>query len=130
MKLKLVSCSQEYWEYVRKLRLDSRVIDGFVQTTHITGQDQISYMTKHSDNYRIALIDGHPCGYVGVIENDIRVCTDPDYQGKGIGKFMINELKKIWPDAIAKVKISNEASFKLFKSCGFEVEFLLMVQKS
>lgn len=130
MKLKLVSCSQEYWEYVRKLRLDSRVIDGFVQTTHITGQDQISYMSKHSDSYRIALIDGHPCGYVGVIENDIRVCTDPDYQGMGIGKFMINELKKIWPDAIAKVKVSNEASFKLFKSCGFEVEFFLMVQKS
>jgi len=129
MKLRLVSCSKEYWEYVRLLRLDPRVKDGFIQTSHITEPDQIAYMSEYSNCYRVALFDGKPCGYVGVIENDIRICTDPSFQGMGIGKFMINELKKIWPQALAKVKVSNEASFKLFKSCGYEVEFYLMTKK-
>ena len=130
MKLKLVSCSQEYWEYVRLLRLDPRVKDGFIQTSYITEQDQIAYMSEFSNCYRVAIFDGKPCGYVGVIENDIRICTDPSFQGMGIAKFMINEIKEIWPEALAKIKVSNEASFNLFKSCGFEIEFFLMAQKS
>jgi len=130
MKLTLVSCSQEYWEFVRILRLDPRVKEGFIKTTKITEQDQIAYMSEYSNCYRVALFDGKPCGYVGVIENDIRICTDPSFQGMGVGKFMINEIKKIWPEALAKVKVSNEASLNLFKSCGFEIEFFLMSQKS
>jgi ribosomal protein S18 acetylase RimI-like enzyme len=83
-------------------------------------------MTKYSQYYKVALVEGNPCGYVGVIENDIRVCIDPLYQGKGIGKFMISEIKKIWPDALAKVKVDNEASLKLFRACGYEIQFYLM----
>lgn len=126
MELVLVECSEEYWEYVRILRINPKVVDGFIQTTHISSEQQISYMEKYSPNYRIALIDGKPCGYVGVIDNDIRVCTDPDFQGKGIGKFMIEEIKKIWPEAVAKIKVANEASLKLFESCGYKVEYYLM----
>ncbi len=126
MKLALVDCSLNYWEYIRQLRLNPSVIDGFIKTEFITEEDQVLYMSKNSQYYKVALIDGKPCGYVGVIENDIRVCTDPLYQGKGVGKFMINEIKKIWPEALAKVKVTNEASLKLFKACGFEIEFYLM----
>ena len=49
-----------------------------------------------------------PVGYVGVVDNDIRVCTHPDFQGKGLGKFMIDEAMKIWPNAEAKVKKNNK----------------------
>ena len=126
MKLSLVNCTSEYWEYVRLLRLNPRVKKGFIQTTNISQEQQIAYMEKYASCYRIALADSKPCGYVGVIDNDIRVCTDPEYQGLGIGKFMITEIIKIWPDALAKVKVSNEASLKLFKSCGFKVEYHLM----
>jgi ribosomal protein S18 acetylase RimI-like enzyme len=124
--LALVDCSPKYWEYVRKLRLNPNVIDGFIKTEYITEVDQVSYMTKYSQYYKVALVEGNPCGYVGVIENDIRVCIDPLYQGKGIGKFMISEIKKIWPDALAKVKVDNEASLKLFRACGYEIQFYLM----
>jgi len=124
--LALVDCSPKYWEYVRKLRLNPNVIDGFIKTEYITEVDQVSYMTKYSQYYKVALVEGNPCGYVGVIENDIRVCIDPLYQGNGIGKFMISEIKKIWPDALAKVKVNNEASLKLFRACGYEIQFYLM----
>ena len=117
----IVACSSEYWEFVRLLRMDQRVIGGFLQTTPITKEQQERYMVDNSKYYRICLVDGKPAGYVGVIDDDIRVCTHPDFQGLGVGKFMINECMKIWPTAYAKVKLGNTASDKLFLSCGFEV---------
>ena len=117
----IVECSKEYWEFVRKLRMDERVIDGFVETIPITPEQQTAYMKNNAQYYRIALVNETPAGYVGVINDDIRVCTHPDFQGMGIGKFMIGCVMDIWPTAYAKVKFGNIASDKLFLSCGFEV---------
>jgi hypothetical protein len=101
--------------------MDARVIDGFLETTPITEEQQTKYMISNSQHYRICLFDGNPAGYVGVINDDIRVCTHPDFFGMGIGKFMIKSAIAIWPTAFAKVKHGNIASDKLFLSCGFEV---------
>jgi ribosomal protein S18 acetylase RimI-like enzyme len=119
--MELVECKKEYWEFVRLLRMDKRVLDGFVEQVDITPDMQEQYMSKYSQYYRVALINNQPAGFVGVIENDIRVCTHPDFQGMGVGKFMITECKKIWPKSYAKVKLNNPASHKLFLSSGFEV---------
>jgi GNAT superfamily N-acetyltransferase len=116
----IVACSSEYWEFVRELRMDERVIDGFLKTSPITKEQQERYMVDNSKYYRICLVDGKPAGYVGVIEDDIRVCTHPDFQGMGVGKFMINHIKHIFPLANAKVKYGNEASSNLFLACEFE----------
>lgn len=129
MRMELVNCTKEYWEFVRTLRMDERVLHGFIKSTHVTPEQQISYMTTYSNYYRIALLDGMPVGYVGVINDDIRVCTDPNFQGMGVGKFMINECMKIWPSAFAKVKIENEASLKLFESCGFTKKFYILTRE-
>ena len=116
----IVECTRESWEFVRKLRMDGRVIDGFLETTPITEEQQIKYMISNSEHYRIALLNGRPAGYVGVIDDDIRVCTHPDFFGMGVGKFMIKSAMAIWPTAYAKVKHGNIASDKLFVACGFE----------
>ena len=119
--MELVECREQYWEFVRELRMDERVASGFIETTPITKEQQSNYMSNNSQHYRIALVDGQPAGYVGVLNDDIRVCTHPNFQGMGVGKFMINECMNIWPTAYAKVKHGNEASSKLFLSCGFEM---------
>tara|TARA_R110002072_G_scaffold219555_1_gene377202 strand:- start:1517 stop:1903 length:387 start_codon:yes stop_codon:yes gene_type:complete len=126
--MELVKCTPQYWEFVRALRNDERVLDGFIKSVHITEEMQIKYMKNHSDFYRIAKVDGNPAGYVGVIEDDIRVCTHPDYQGKGVGKFMINECMNVWPTAFAKVKMDNEVSIKLFEACGFTKKFYILTK--
>jgi ribosomal protein S18 acetylase RimI-like enzyme len=123
--VELVKCSREYWEFVRTLRMDERVVDGFIQKTYITEEAQIKYMSKYNDNYYICLCDGVPAGFVGSIEDDIRVCTHPDYQNRGIGKFMIDGIMKIFPNAFGKVKINNELSKKLFESCGFKPAYII-----
>ena len=123
--MELVNCTKEYWEFVRVLRNDKRVLDGFIDSTHITKTMQLNYMKNHHQFYRVALINNQPCGYVGVIEDDIRICTHPDFQGKGVGKFMLKEIMKIFPNAYGKVKIKNETSRKLFSSVGFKEKFII-----
>mgnify|MGYP001057511307 CR=1 FL=1 len=124
--MELVNNNIKYWDFIRNLRNDKRVNSGFIEDTYVSEKQQIEYMKKYSSCYRIALIDGNPVGYVGVIDNDIRICTHPDYQGMGVGKFMLNNCMKIWPHAEAKVKISNIKSLKLFETLGFSKQFYLL----
>lgn len=134
MELELTPCTNNYWEFIRELRNDDRVQSGFVDDTHITEEMQNEYMSKYSGLYRVALVDGEPAGYVGSIDKDIRVCTHSDYQGKGVGSFMINTVMEYWTDSYAKVKLDNAASLNLFLGCGFtedsrDDEFIYLTKK-
>jgi hypothetical protein len=40
--MELVECTKEYWEFVRLLRTDERVVDGFVENVQITQPQQQS----------------------------------------------------------------------------------------
>ena len=123
--LKFVPCTEEYWEFVRKLRTDPRVLDGFIQRTEITPEQQKNYMQAHWHEYFIGLVDGQPAGFVGSVEGDIRVCTSPDHQGQGLGAFMVGQLMQRFPRSFAKIKIGNENSKRLFAACGFEPSFII-----
>ena len=119
----LVKCTSDYWEFVRILRNDPRVQEGFINLSNITTDQQNRYMEIYSDCYRIALLGNIPVGYVGVINDDIRICTHPEYQKLGVGKFMLEEIIKEFPTAYGKVKVNNIASKNLFKSAGFSETF-------
>jgi len=116
----------QYWEFIRTLRNMEGVKQGFVQQQEIGKLHHARYMLQYNDCYYICLVEGQPAGYVGVIDDDIRVATHPDYQGQGVGAFMINELMKKHPTAYAKVKLDNEASIKLFERCGFKKKYYLL----
>jgi hypothetical protein len=117
--LKLLPNEKKYWEYIRQLRTCKENIDGFVEQINITETDQINYMSKHNDKYYICVSNGTPVGFIGVVDNDIRLATDPNHKGKGIGSFMVSEIVKIYPEAVAKVKLDNNSSTMLFKSLKF-----------
>ena len=117
---------EQYWEFIRQLRNDDRVKSGFIQQDYITKESHAKYMKKYGDNYYVCLIDKEPAGYVGVIDKDIRLATHPNFQGRGVGKFMIDALMKLYPDSLAKVKIDNEVSIRLFEKCGFKKKFYLL----
>tara|TARA_B100001093_G_C26246887_1_gene766868 strand:- start:199 stop:597 length:399 start_codon:yes stop_codon:yes gene_type:complete len=123
---RLINNSPAYWEFIRELRTMEGVRDGFVSQTEISPVQQATYMLKYNSNFWICLDEKTPAGYVGIIDEDIRVATHPDYQGKGVGTFMINEVMKINPGAVAKVKLDNAASVKLFEKCGFEKKYYIM----
>jgi RimJ/RimL family protein N-acetyltransferase len=102
------------------------VRQGFIVQDEINPVEHAAYMLKYNSNFWICLSDDRPVGYVGVIEDDIRVATHPEFHGKGVGTFMINEIMNLFPTALAKVKIDNEASLKLFEKCGFKKKFYIL----
>jgi len=124
--MELVKNGPKFWEFIRNLRNTKGVRESFIQQKEITDIEQAEYMLKYNNNYWICLVDKQPAGYVGVIDNDIRVATHPDYQGKGVGSFMINQVMKMCPTAYAKVKLDNEASLRLFERCGFKKKYYLL----
>ena len=121
-----VKNQEKYWEFIRQLRNDERVKGGFIKQEHIDPENHLKYMEKHGENFYLCLIDENPAGYVGVIDRDIRVATHPVYQGKGVGKFMINALMALYPKSFAKIKVENTASLRLFESCGFSKKYYIL----
>jgi len=124
--MELVKNNYIYWEFIRNLRNMDGVRQGFINQDIISQQDHEAYMKKNWNFFWICLDKGRFIGYTGVIENDIRVATHPDYQGKGVGSFMINEIMKINPNAFAKVKLENQSSLRLFESCGFKKKYYIL----
>ena len=124
--MELIQNSPKYWEFIRTLRNMEGVREGFIQQEAIDEVQHATYMLKYNNNFWICLDNSQPMGYVGVIEDDIRVATHPSAQGQGVGAFMINEIMKKHPTAIAKVKLGNEASVHLFEKCGFKKKYYLL----
>tara|TARA_R110002020_G_scaffold379488_1_gene590709 strand:- start:16589 stop:16957 length:369 start_codon:yes stop_codon:yes gene_type:complete len=114
----LVSITPEYYEFVRELRIHPETRGGFLKDASITPEQQNKYMEKHGYNYYICLLYGRPVGYIGVIDNDIRFCTDPELQGMGIGSFMLSKIQKLYPEATGRILKDNIASQRAFDKCG------------
>lgn len=121
--LELVKNGPKFWEFIRHLRNMEGIKEGFIQQKEISSIEQAEYMLKHNNDYWVCLVDKQAAGYVGVIDEDIRVATHPDFQGQGVGSFMINQIMKVYPSAHAKVKLKNEASLRLFERCGFKKKY-------
>ena len=121
----LIKNEVKYFEFIRTLRNDPKLKSGFVEQRERSPKEHAIYMEKYHGSYFICLLEDKPIGYIGVIDNDIRVAVLSDYQDLGIGKFMVSEIIKLFPESHAKVKFTNIASQRLFESLGFTKEFIL-----
>ena len=121
MELKLVLCHKNYWEFVRELRTNPIIQEGFFTYANITKEQQEEYMTHNWSKYKICLANGVPCGYVGLLKgHEITYCVHPNFAGKGIGTFMIENYSKSFSTVDAYVKVDNLASQKVFEKLGWE----------
>lgn len=126
MVIEVIPNNEVWWENIRTLRNDERVKGGFIHQENITPEAHKDYMTLFGSKYMVALVDGRFAGYVGSIGGDIRVCVDPQFQGKGVGVHLIEAIMGRFPNSYAKVKIENEPSKRLFDKCGFKVKYVIM----
>ena len=124
--IKVVRNREMYWDFIRDLRNNPKVKKGFIKQEFISRKEHIKFMSKHGLKFFVCLVNDKPAGYAGVIDGDIRVATHPDFQGMGVGKHMINRLMVMFPDSHAKVKLDNEASVRLFESCGFKKKYYIL----
>jgi RimJ/RimL family protein N-acetyltransferase len=122
--LKLVKNNPNYWDFIRILRSDPIIQKGFVEQIDISIDQQKKYMEKYNDCYYICLNhNNEPIGFVGEVDDDIRLAVVEQEQKKGVGVFMINKLMDLKPNSYAKVKHNNIASKKLFEKCGFNLTY-------
>ena len=121
--MKFLKNEPVYWNDIRELRNKLNSSGGFIEDVFITDEMQKVYMKEHGDNYFVCTVDNEFAGYVGVIENDIRIAVDPDMSGKGVGKFMLEKLKEHFPNATARVLAGNDASKALFEKSGFKLKW-------
>ena len=117
--LKLVENSLIYYEFIRQLRTHPENTKGFLEQVQITEDQQKSYMEKYEKNYWICLSGNTPVGFVGMVDNDIRLAVQPNSKGMGIGTFMIQELIKNHKDGTVKVLLDNLSSQKVFEKNNF-----------
>lgn len=118
--MRVVPCTRDYWEFVRRLRTDPRNAHGFISQSPISVEQHAEFMERHWQSYLIAVDGFLPVGYAGSVAGDIRVCVDADHQRHGIGRILLEHLVRQFPESVARVKAGNEASLALFRSCGFK----------
>ncbi len=121
VNLQLVPCTEEYWEFVRLLRIDPINQEGFFTKANITPEQQKEFMIHNWSKYKICLANNEPAGYVGLLYgHEITYCVHPDFHGRGIGSYMIEEFSKPFSSVDAFVKVDNIASQKVFEKLGWE----------
>ncbi len=126
VSLERVNNNQNYWEYIRNLRNNEDVSHGFIQKSNITEDQQKKYMSIHGHNYYIIKSDENIVGFIGDVENDIRICVHPDYQNNGYGTQAIIEFNKLYPNSYAKIKSDNDQSKKAFEKAGYKIKYYLL----
>lgn len=125
--MELVKCSNlpgDHWYSILDIRNDNR--ESFGDPSIIPTAAHHAYMFENFSNYLLCIDNNEVVGFIGHVDNDIRLATKISYQKKGIGKFMVEGFMKKFPDAFAKVKIDNEASLKLFESSGFKKKYYVL----
>jgi GNAT superfamily N-acetyltransferase len=121
--LKLINASEVSFEFIRGLRNNPENAHAFVNNEFISPESHTKYMFEHLGEYFVCFKRQIPVGFIGVVDNDIRLAVCKEYRNQGIAKFMVSEIMLRFPQAIAKIKVTNEASVALFESLGFTKNF-------
>jgi len=130
MRIELVECRPEYWEFVRLLRSDPKNQGGFFSIVEINSCQQKIYMELNSHRYKICLLDGIPVGYVGIIkDSEVTYCVQDKYKGMGIGTKIMEEFSKSFDLLDAYVKIENFQSQGVFEKLGWEKQIYYRFKK-
>ena len=125
--MELIECSNlpgGHWDTILEIRNENR--EGFGDSSMIHSGAHCKYMFNHFSNYLLCVEGDEVLGFIGHVNNDIRVATKKEHQRKGVGKFMVQQFCKRFPDCLAKIKMENVSSLKLFEACGFKKKYYLL----
>lgn len=121
MTMRLVAYEPTYLMTVYNIRTDPANADGFFDKRPIDLHTHMSFMATHGKDYRICLYDDTPVGFIGCVNDDIRIGVDPACKNLGVGTFMLTSTRILWPTAKAKILRHNYPSLMLFQKCGWKI---------
>ena len=130
MKLKLREVEKKDWNFVLKLRNEFYEYSFYEQNEPILKDDHYKYMNKQETNpnfHQWVAFDGkNDVGYIRILDQDINIMVEKEFQSKGIGTIMLNLVeKKALSLGIKKLKAiviaGNESSKKIFIKNNFKL---------
>tara|TARA_R110002020_G_scaffold269623_4_gene484927 strand:+ start:647 stop:1030 length:384 start_codon:yes stop_codon:yes gene_type:complete len=125
--MELVRCSNlpgTHWDAILEIRNENR--EGFGDPSIIRPASHCKYMFNNFSNYLLCVEGDKVLGFIGHVKNDIRLSTRKEYQRRGIAELMLESFMEKHPKAIAKVKLDNEASLKLFEKYDFKKKYYIL----
>ena len=130
MKIKLREVEKKDWNFVLKLRNEFYEYSFYEQNEPILKDDHYKYMNKQETNpnfHQWIAFDGkNDVGYIRILDQDINIMVEKEFQSKGIGTIMLNLVeKKALSLGIKKLKAiviaGNESSKKIFIKNNFKL---------
>lgn len=121
--MKLVDNHMQYWEFIRELRNLPETRKYFGEERIISLIEHFDYMKTNSNFFKICLIKNKPVGYIRVLNKDVSIAVLPEYRGRGVGVFMLNQVTRAGD--VAEIRPGNPASIKVFKKAGFKLKRLI-----
>ena len=130
MKIELREVEKKDWDLVLKLRNEFYEYSFYEQNEPILKDDHYKYMNKQETNpnfHQWVAFDGkNDVGYIRILDQDINIMVEKEFQSKGIGTIMLNLVeKKALSLGIKKLKAiviaGNESSKKIFIKNNFKL---------
>ena len=130
MKIELREVEKKDWNFVLKLRNEFYEYSFYEQNEPILKDDHYKYMNKQETNpnfHQWIAFDGkNDVGYIRILDQDINIMVEKEFQSKGIGTIMLNLVeKKALSLGIKKLKAiviaGNESSTKIFLKNNFKL---------
>ena len=113
--MQLIPAVEQYWDNIRKLRNQNST--SFGNSATIQKTEHWDFMKKHSDTYRVAVCNGQFLGFIGHVQNDLRLACCK--RGCGVGRFMFSHFLTEVGDLEIKVLKDNRASMRFFQKLGY-----------
>ena len=130
MKIELREVEKKDWNFVLKLRNEFYEYSFYEQNEPILKDDHYKYMNGQETNpnfHQWIAFDGkNDVGYIRILDQDINIMVEKEFQSKGIGTAMLNLVeKKALNLGIKKLKAiviaGNESSKKIFIKNNFKL---------
>ena len=130
MKIELREVEKKDWNFVLKLRNEFYEYSFYEQNEPILKDDHYKYMNGQETNpnfHQWIAFDGkNDVGYIRILDQDINIMVEKEFQSKGIGTVMLNLVeKKALSLGIKKLKAiviaGNESSKKIFIKNNFKL---------
>ena len=98
MKLRLREANMEDSSWIRMVR-NSEENSWAFGNQRVGKEEHEDYMAKNIDKYWICesfpLYGWTKVGWCGIVDKDIRICTHPQWKGKGVCCYISNRIKEI-----------------------------------
>jgi len=131
LKLSLRKVLKKDWDYILELRNNKKFKKNFYQQHEISKKEHYEYLKKQLNNANffnwIICYGEKNVGYIRILDYDVGIIIDENYQKKGFGREALElleiESKKIGlKKLVGKIMIDNITSKKIFEKNDFKLK--------